>query len=356
VLALLSLARGNPHPPARNASYAIPTVSVILPVYNEEKRIGAKLENVLGQNFPRGQLEVIVVSDGSTDATERIVAGYGDSVQLLRTAGRVGKSLAQNQAVARARGEIVVLTDAAVVMDADCLRNLLAPFSDERVGCASARLLFGTGNSVTGKDQGLYWNYELKLRRIESELGILATAAGPAMAIRRELWRDLPADYGDDCVLPLDVVLQGSRVVHADTALAWDEAFDTARREFRARVRMTVRNWLGTFSRRALLNPLRHPGIAFALWSHKILRWLSPCFLVAMLAGTVLIAAGGGALWPLGVLTAAFAAGAAGMFCLFRGRRLPLLASPGSLLANIAFLFGLLKVARGQTIKIYQNQ
>jgi cellulose synthase/poly-beta-1,6-N-acetylglucosamine synthase-like glycosyltransferase len=334
-----------------------PTVSVVIPVFNEQSRIRAKLDNVLGQNYPRERLDIIVVSDGSTDATESIVGEFADSVRLLRTGGRLGKSLAQNEAVAQARGDVIVLTDAAAVMDRNCVRSLVAPFSDERVGCVSARLLFGASGSVTGADQNRYWNYELKLRRLESGLGLLATAAGPAMAIRRDLWKPLPAQYGDDCVLPLDVILRGKKVVQAEDAVAWDENFASARKEFRARVRMTVRNWTGTFSRATLLNPLRDPGYALALWSHKILRWLSPIWLAAAVAGCLLIAGDSESWWLLVFVIGALACGVIGIVGLFSGRRLPLFATAGSfLLANVAFLVGLMLVLRGQAITVYQNQ
>jgi cellulose synthase/poly-beta-1,6-N-acetylglucosamine synthase-like glycosyltransferase len=357
LLSLLVRLRRPPPSAAGGQTSALPSISIVLPVFNEERRIRAKLDNLLAQDFPRGRMEVIVVSDGCTDATEPIVEQHAVGAKLVRTAGRVGKSLAQNQGVAASGGDIVVLTDVAVIMDSSCLRRLVAAFADPSIGCTTARLLFGTAGSVTGQDQGTYWRYELQLRRLESRLGLLATAAGPAMAIRRDLWRDLPAEYGDDCVLPLDVLLQRRRVVQVEDAVAWDEAFDTAQSEYAARIRMTVRNWLGTFSRPELLNPLRHPGVALSLWVHKVLRWLSPLQLIGLALGAALIAVAGGPYWPLASLSAAAAAGAVGWHGLLRGRRIPVLATAGTfLLANAAFLVGLTRAWRGRAIKVYQNQ
>src|SRR5579871_1782331 len=342
--------------PVRTDAPPDAAVTVIIPAYNEEQRIRSKLENVLAQDYPADRLEVIVVSDGSTDGTEAIATEFAARVALVRTAGRQGKSRAQNQAVAQARGEILVLTDMAAVMAADCVRHLVAPFADPRVGCVTSRLLHTAEQSVTGQDQTRYWSYELKLRRLESELGVLATTAGTAMAMRCSLWKDLAPDFGDDCVLPLDVVLQGQRVVQAESAVAWDVNLETAAQEFRARVRMTVRNWLGTFSRGSLLNPFRHPQYAFALWLHKIVRWLSPVFVVGLLGGTVLVAAGGGWWTPLALVSLFLTLGAAGVVGLYRRQRWPLLATVGTfLLVNCAFLVGLIWVWRGHSIKIYQN-
>lgn len=356
VLALL--AGGSRDDPDRAATFSgpWPTVSVVIPVFNEERRVRRKLDDIFRQEYPEDRMEVIVVSDGSTDATDRIVEEFGARVRLIRTAGRLGKSLAQNEAVATATGDVLVLTDAAVQMAPRCLQGLVAPFANADVGCVSARLMFATEGSFTGQDQGVYWRYELKLRSLESKLGCLATAAGPAMAIRRRLWRDLPAEYGDDCVLPLDVVLQNRRVVQADDAVAWDESFSTARKEFSARVRMMVRNWLGTLSRGELLNPARHPWYAFALWSHKLLRWLSPWFLLAIVVGSALVSSAIGAIWPVATTLLLVLLGLAGMVGLFRGQRWGPLAPAGSfLLVNAAFMWGLLKVIKGQTIKIYET-
>jgi cellulose synthase/poly-beta-1,6-N-acetylglucosamine synthase-like glycosyltransferase len=356
VLRLLRLMLGERQPAPCNSLTRIPTVTVIIPAFNEERRIGLKLRNVLAQDYPADKLQIIVVSDGSTDRTESIAAEHSERVIVIRTAGRQGKSLAQNQAVAHAGGEILVLTDMAAMMAPDCVYKLVAAFADERVGCVTSRLLHTAENSVTGVDQGRFWSYELKLRRLESELGILATTAGPAMAIRRDLWKDLSPEYGDDCVLPLDVVLAGKLVVQAETALAWDENLETASKEFQARVRMTVRNWLGTLSRGKLLNPLHYPRYAFALWPHKILRWLSPVFLVGVLAGLALVAGGGGSKIPFALAVGFLLLGAAGVIGLFRGRRWPLVATVGTfLLVNMAFMVGVFRVWRGHTIRIYQN-
>ncbi len=339
---------------------AWPAVTVIVPVFNEEATIAARLDNLLTQQgFPDDRLEILVVSDGSTDRTHDIVDGYRDrGVKLTHTAGRVGKSLAQNHAVAAARGDILVLTDAAVEMESGCLRALVAPFADPSVGCTTARLLFRSDEaSDVGQAQGYYWNYELKLRRLESALGWLATAAGPAMAIRRSLWKDLEPQFGDDCVLPLDVALQGQKVVQAEDAVAWDENFQSFKKEYRARVRMTVRNWTGTMSRSALLSPRKHPGYAFALWSHKMLRWLSPVFLLLLGVGLGLLWLADGPGWPLVFYLAGLLAGGVGVFAMSRGIHLPGLSTLASfLIANAGFAMGLRQVMAGRLIRVYDNR
>ena len=331
------------------------SVSVIVPAFNEEENIRVKLDDLLNQDYPQ-LLEILVVSDGSTDATDDIVREYRDKrVKLLHTKGREGKSQAQNIAVGQAIGDVLVLTDVAVRMG--CIAALVEPFAKPEVGCSTAHLTFADDDSAdTGEAVSHYWRYELLLRRLETRLGWLATASGPAMAIRRSLWQNLEPQYGDDCVLPLDVVLQGYKVVQVEAAKAVDVHFSDFRREFRARIRMTVRNWTGTMSRGALLNPCKYPSYAVALWSHKMLRWLSPVYLLLILLGLVLLVLGDGSWVPLIGYVILVGYGVLGIFAMARGKDLPMSSTIASfLLANAGFAVGLFQVARGRLIRIYDN-
>jgi len=336
-----------------------PSVSVILPVFNEEPRVVTKLRNILAQDYPRDKLEIVVVSDGSTDKTDDLVAEFAEQgVRLFKTPGRYGKSLAQNEALGVASGDILVLTDAAVEMDEACIRELVRPFSDQEVGCVTGALQFrNMGDSDVAQDQGYYWQYELKLRELESRLGWLAVAAGPLMAVRRDLWVPLQSWYGDDCVIPLDVILQGKRVVHSASAVGWDESFNTLKQEFRARVRMTVRNLHGTFARRSLLNFLRYPHYAFALWSHKIIRWCSPVFLCGIGFGVLLLWLGGGGMTLISFFMISMLLGTVGVISVLLGKKVAMLGTLGNfLVVNVAFALGLYRAVKGRRIDIYQNK
>lgn len=355
LLVMLGFSDGN----SCDGDQAMPHVTIVLPVFNEEQRIKGKIENLLAQNYDRRNMEIVVVSDGSTDGTEGIIEQYTDrGVRLIRTPGRYGKSLAQNLGVAESSGEILVLTDAAVEMAGDCLMELIRPFCNPNVGCTTAKLLFRSGErSDTGEAQGIYWKYELKLRKLESSLGLLATAAGPAMAIRRDLWQDLDSQYGDDCVLPLDVVLAGKKVLQAEDAVAWDQSFESVHQELKARVRMTIRNWNGTWSRSELLNPWKYPKYAFTLWSHKIIRWLSPVFMAFLGFSVMLLAISGEALWPLVLYVLLVLMACIGYWAMKRGVRIPGLSILSSfLVANLGFAEGLRQVMAGRVVKIYDNK
>jgi glycosyltransferase involved in cell wall biosynthesis len=332
-----------------------PSVTILLTVHDEASNIERRLRNLFEQDYPPSRVEILVASDGSTDATNDIVRGYAGRVRLLPTA-RLGKSGAQNLAVREAQGDIVVLTDAEASFDPGCVRALVAPFADPSVGCTTAHLRFLDRSDNITRSQGLYWRYELKVRRLESELGILAVASGQAMAFRRRLFRELPTFVGDDCLIPLHVREQRYRVVQCEDALAYDFMEHEDGREFRSRVRMTLRNWVGTWMTPALLNPLRHPGIAFGLWSHKLLRWLGAVALLVMVVAALVMAA----LRVEPVIAVGFglflAAGLAGFAASRASRTLPIAGSIYSfLLANAGFLGGLAKAMRGQRIVAYRR-
>jgi len=259
-------------------------VTVLITVFNEADVIEKKIQNVLNCDYPSEMLEVIVASDSSTDATDDIVAHMNiANVKLFRPAKSYGKTDTQNQAIMLAKGQIIIFTDADTRFDKMFLRNIVVPFSKPMVGGVSGHLLFHkVEESGVSKSQSYYWETELRTRQMESSLGILAVGTGACLAIRKCLFQPMEAEFGEDCVIPLDIVLQGYKMVHATNAIAFDQMPYDSRREFGARVRMTLRNVQGTMSRRALLNPFVNFRYAFSLWSHKLMRWFSPVFLIIL--------------------------------------------------------------------------
>jgi cellulose synthase/poly-beta-1,6-N-acetylglucosamine synthase-like glycosyltransferase len=301
-------------------------------------------------------VEIIIVSDGSTDRTEEIVeevAERDSRIRLLR-AERVGKSGAQNLAVQHARGEVLVFSDAGTRTRPSTLRELVSNFADPQVGLVTGVVYFGQPAEAVLRGQGAYWRYEFFLRQAESDLGTLATATGTSLAIRRELFRPMASNYGDDCVLPLDVRLQGYRVIQEPKAIVFDTMSHTVEDELRSRVRMTARNWSGTLSRRALLNPLRYPLTALALVSHKLLRWLTPFLLgVLFLVNTILVFRQAAIFcWLIQVLF--YASALVGWVLVRKKQQAGVFAYPFSFcLANVGFLLGMAKVLRNQKVVKY---
>lgn len=342
--------------PAKTGEHQ-PSISIIVPVHNEQPAIAAKLEDCLALEDTGDGLEILVASDGSTDGTEAVVQKYADRdsrVRLVRSRGRAGKSGVQNLAVCQTGGDLLFLTDAHTRTPPQTLRLLSRHFADPRVGLVSATVNFAVGGDAVSQGQGLYWRYEYGLRQAESDIGILATAGGAAMMIRRKLYSPIPAGYGDDCILPLEVRLQGYLVLNDPQAVVFDHPPYSVAGELRGRIRMTARNWMGTFSRPEVLNPFRFPGTALGLVSHKLLRWLTPFFLLLILVlNTVLVFQRAAvALW---VAQLAFYGCAAIGWMRIRGQR------PAGVfghafsfcLANAGFFLGMAKAVRGQKIVTY---
>ena len=332
-------------------------VSIIVPVHNEEQKIAAKLRNCMELSYPEGRLEVIVVSDRSTDRTEEVVRRFmarDPRIQWLPADQRLGKSGAQNLAAQQARGDLLFFTDANTTMSPGVLRTMVDDLSDPTVGLSTATAFFGHPKDSVEKGQGFYWCYELFMRTAESDLGILATGSGQALLVRRELFQPLPNCYGDDCIMPLDVRAQGYKVIQDRGAIVFDAMPHTIEGELRARIRMTARNWSGTLSRPALLNPLRFPLTALGLVSHKLLRWLTPFFLAAIFLCNSLLTLNGRfvSLWWLQVVFYLSA---------FIGWHLTRKQRPAGVfgysfsfcLAKVGFLLGMVKALRNQKIVAY---
>ena len=334
-----------------------PFISIIVPVHDEEQKIAAKLENCLELLYPPDRLEILVASDNSTDRTEEIVRRFiarDPRIQWLQSDSRVGKSGVQNLAARHARGNLLLFTDANTAMPPGVLRTMVDHLSDPRVGLSTATVFFGHAKGVVQKGQGFYWRYELFLRFAESDLGILATGSGPALLVRRELFQPLPSCYGDDCIMPLDVRAQGYRVIQEREATVYDAMPHGIEGELRARIRMTARNWSGTLSRPAVLNPLRFPLTALGLISHKLLRWLTPFFLAIIFACNTLLALQGQfiLLWCLQVVF--YLSALVGWQLTRKQRSAGVFGYSFSFcLANVGFLLGMVKAFRNQKIVAY---
>jgi cellulose synthase/poly-beta-1,6-N-acetylglucosamine synthase-like glycosyltransferase len=355
VLWLLRLCSSRPTSPGTRGND--PYVSIIIPVHNEEQRIAEKLENCLELLYPHDRLEILVASDASTDRTEKFVHAIrarDSRIRWLASNRRVGKSGIQNLAVTLARGDVLFFTDANTTMSAGVLRTMVDALADPTVGLVTAEVSFGRHQDAISRGQGFYWRYELFLRTLESDLGILAAASGQALAVRGELFRPIPDCYGDDCIMPLDVRLQGYRVLQNREAIVFDGMPHSIAGEFHTRIRMTARNWSGTLSRPALLNPLRFPATAIGLVSHKLLRWLTPFFLAVVLASNALLVMERQAVVAWWLQMSFYVSALAGWQLARKHRPAGVFGYPFSFcLANVGFLFGMVKALRNQRIVGY---
>ncbi|MEQ9408236.1 MAG: glycosyltransferase [Fuerstiella sp.] len=341
-------------------SAQLPEITVLLTVHNEQAVIAGRLTNLLQSDYPPDRLRILVASDGSTDETNQIVRSINDPrVVLFETSG-LGKTGTQNKALDQVNSDVVVFTDADIVFDTGFLKRVAERFADERVGAVDGRLLYAANPADPNTtSQGFYWNYEMKVRQLESRLGWLAVVAGASFAVRRNLVQPMDPTIGEDCIVPLDVVQQGYLVVHEPEARAFDEFEEGAGITLRRRIRQTLRNWQGTWSRPALLNPVRHPWYSLALWSHKLLRWLSPVFLLVALLSSSWLVITVPNLFSIAAAAPYFALfGMAGLGWLATsvGRRIPGTGMACSfLLANTAFLVGIARATVGRRVHSYRN-
>ncbi len=259
----------------------LPAVSMIIPAHNEERHLPAKLVNLAALQYPKDRLEILFVSDGSTDATNEILQrAAGGNITLLVLTTRGGKSSALNHAVGRARHDILVFSDAATLFAPDAVSKLVRHFATPRVGVVCGALQF-QASAESRQTEGLYWRYESLLRLMESQIGVTLTASGAIYALRRECFVPLSVDtLVEDLVVPMTARRLGFRVLYDPEARGTDFAASTVAGEFARRVRIAT----GSF--RALGGLLRgplDPLTAFAFVSHKLLRWILPFLLIGML-------------------------------------------------------------------------
>lgn len=273
-----------------------PTVSMILSAYNEEAVIGEKIHNCLAIDYPVDNIEFILGSDGSTDRTVEIMreqAGTRANIHIHAFPHREGKAGVLNKIIREATGEILVFSDANTMYDPDSINRLTAPFADEKVGGVCGRLtLLRHNENVSGHGETAYWRYENELKKLEGRARTVFGATGAIYAIRRHLYRELPAQetmINDDFLIPLKVVEQGYDVVYEEKARATEQTSPSLKGEFARKVRIGAGNFHTLGEVGALLRPWKG-FIAFGLWSHKVIRWVVPFLLVLLLASNLFCA------------------------------------------------------------------
>ncbi len=262
-----------------------PTVSLIIAAYNEERDIGAKLQNTLELEYPENRLEIIVVSDCSSDRTDEIVREFSSSgVRLLRQSERRGKTAAQNAAVQTAKGEIILFSDATSIYKADVLREIMQNFADPTVGCVAGRLVYvDKAGSGVGEGAKKYWSYETFLKENESRACSLIGVSGCIYAVRRSAYVPMYEEACSDFLICTIVYRQGLRTVYQPSAVCYEDTNTRTTEEFRMRVRIISQTFTDLWRNRDMMNPLNAGFYAVQLLSHKLLRYAVPLFLIIML-------------------------------------------------------------------------
>lgn len=267
------LARLKPFTSLRDEHH--PFVSVIISAYNEEKHLEEKIINTLSLDYPRDRFEILVASDGSKDRTVETAKMFScQGIRILEFKENRGKTIVQNESVRMSKGEILLFTDAASLINREALKNIVRHFADDRVGCVAGRLKYiDTHTNLTTESQGLYWRYESNIRETESRIGRLIGVDGPLYALRRDAYIPLQAHIISDLISPLLVLASGNRVILEADAVAHEEPNLRAHQELNTRRRITLRALVGLWEYKYLLNPFLQPGLAVQLFFHKVLRW-----------------------------------------------------------------------------------
>ena len=330
-----------------------PRVTVLITAYNEEAAIREKIENTLQIDYPTDKLEIVVASDGSTDRTDEIVKEMaGRGVKLFRQEGRVGKTATQNNAVAAAKGEIVLFSDATTMYSPDVFRTLLPAFADEMVGCVAGRLVYvDEEDTNVGKGAQSYWNYETFIKIAESRACSLIGASGCLYAVRRSAYQPMYPEACSDFLICTNIYRQGLRSVFAPDAVCFENTNRRAADEWKMRVRVISQTFTDLWRNRDMLNPIKSGFFAIELISHKVLRYAVPFILLTLFISSVFLSASYtfyAAALMIQVLFYVLAA--AGWVMERSGKRVGLLAMPlYFVLANLASAAAFYQFLRGET-------
>jgi cellulose synthase/poly-beta-1,6-N-acetylglucosamine synthase-like glycosyltransferase len=328
-----------------------PTVSVIITAYNEELALAAKLENTLALDYPRELLEIIVASDCSTDRTDQIALGFASrGVRFHRQAQRLGKTAAQNTAVEQASGEIILFSDATSLYQPSAVKALMPSFSDPTVGCVAGRLIYvDPAQSRIGRGARSYWSYETFLKKHESRACSLIGASGCLYAVRRTAYVPLYHEACSDFIIATKMVEQGLRAIYEPNAICTEETNRHSDKEMKMRVRIIAQTFTDLWRHAPMLNPFRSGFYAIQLFSHKVMRYLVPFFLMAMFVASATLA---GSMFYRILFTAqlaCYACAALAWVLDLVGIRSRLLAFPQYfVLANVASLLALYQFLRGE--------
>jgi cellulose synthase/poly-beta-1,6-N-acetylglucosamine synthase-like glycosyltransferase len=349
-LVLVLLRRVTSRRPATDPAAPLPGVTIIVPVHNEASRIAAKVRNTAALRYPDGFLEVLFVSDGSTDRTVDIVREQANSsMAVVELPVRGGKAAALNAGLRRAAHDVIIFSDASIMLEPGAVEAIVRPLADPAIGCVS-----GEDRIADTGGEGLYGRYELALRRLESDVHSIVGASGSFYAQRRSLCQPFTEGLAPDFLSVLRTVEQGFRAIAEPSAVGSMTSVEDPKHEFERKVRTLIRGLTTLFAHVRLLNPVRYGWFAFMLFSHKVLRWTAPLFMLGAFLAALALADSTLYLSALGAQLA-FYVSAAAAFGQWAGVHRT---SPGRVAlyfvsSNMAILVAWLKYARGVRQEIW---
>lgn len=262
-----------------------PEVTLLIAAYNEADIIERKMENCASLKYPSDRIRFVWVTDGSTDGTPEALRSYPKNI-VLHEDTRAGKSHALNRAIKFVTSPIVIMTDANTILNEDSIYLIVREFDNPKVGCvAGEKRVLSTGENAASTE-GLYWKYESFLKELDDRLNSAMGAAGELIALRRELWREIPADtIGDDMFLSMDVLRRGYKIAYCKEAYAMEMPSADIDEERKRKVRLAGCALQNVSRLRDLMNPFKYGITAFQYVSHRVFRWIvsPPCLILMLL-------------------------------------------------------------------------
>ena len=294
----------------------LPEVTLMVCAYNEEDIIAEKMDNTRRLDYPSDRLHLVWVTDGSNDNTNVLLSAYPE-VKVIYFPERRGKAAALKHGIKEIDTEIVMMTDANTMLNPEAVREVARLMQDPKVGCVSGekKVRARRDSDEAAQGEGLYWKYESTLKRLDSELYSAMGAAGELCVIRRQLMTDIPDDtLLDDFIISMEIVKKGYKIAYTSNAYAMEYGSADLHEESKRKRRIAAGGLQSCWRLRSLMNPLRHPVVAFQFVSHRVLRWtITPVCLFALVPlNTLLVLSGEGIvytiIWILQILFYASAA------------------------------------------------
>ncbi len=343
----------------KNNIYQLPCVSVIIAAHNEERVIAKRIENLLEQDYPKDKIEIIIASDGSSDRTVEIANNF-KGIKVLDFKENRGRAAVHNDAVKVAKGDILVFTDAQTIFKKDFLNKAIVHFFDKKVGCVVGKLIYKTEpNSVIGRSESTYFNFETKLRESESMLGILIAGTGAALLCRRMLYTPIKESEDVDVMLPLNCAIRGFRTIFESKAIAYDVPPMTINQEMAYRYRDVALSFIGTI--RIIFSQfkqfIKRPVLLWSIISRRILRWLTPFFLLSLFTSNLILLSHNGNIYRIIFMFQIFfyLLGAAGWIGSLSQKSIPLASIAYSfIIANIGIMRGIARGIAGKASSAYR--